>query len=114
MFTESEWTHNILHTLRLFLVKIDQHPESTRVPAAYRALITEEVREVLQKTQTEGSPSGEVYRRGKYIFISLLLCMNIWKKGAGKAESVSDQAVGWMAETLWCDCWQGPEIYFFS
>jgi len=40
--------------------------------------------------------------------------MNRWKKGARKAESVSDQAVGWMAEKLWFDSWQGPEIYFFS
>jgi hypothetical protein len=40
--------------------------------------------------------------------------MNWWKKGAWKDESVSVQAVGWMAEKMWFDWWQGPEIFSSS
>lgn len=51
MFTESEWTHNIFHTLRLFLEKIRQHPDFTSVSVSDRALNAQKLREVLPKAE---------------------------------------------------------------
>jgi len=61
MFTESEWTHIILHTLRLFLEKIRQHPEFASVSVSDRALNAQKLREVLPKAEKLKSRLLEQY-----------------------------------------------------
>ena len=63
MFTESEWTHNILHTLRLFLEKIRQHPEFGSVSVSDRALNAQKLREVLPKAEKLKTRLLEQYTR---------------------------------------------------
>jgi STAM-binding protein len=61
MFTESEWTQNILHFLRLFLEKIRQHPDFASVSVSDRALNAQKLREVLPKAEKLKSRLLEQY-----------------------------------------------------